>query len=79
MQRLLLYANIVYQMNEQELLAIVRYNRLIDIFLGITCYSLQNHLQTTITGIGQVETNEIYRCRYEWSSIYCFYSSKRRK
>lgn len=46
--------------DEQALLAIVRYNRLIDIFLGITCYSLQNHLRTTVTGIGQVETDEIY-------------------
>ena len=30
--------------DEQAVLARVRYNRLIDIFLGITCYSLQNHL-----------------------------------
>ena len=33
--------------DEQALSAIVRYNRLIDIFLGVTCYSLQNHLRTT--------------------------------
>jgi len=46
--------------DEQALLAIVRYNRLIDIFLGITCYSLQNHLRTTVQGIGQIETDEIY-------------------
>lgn len=46
--------------DEQALLAIVRYNRLIDIFLGITCYSLQNHLRTTVSGIGQMETDEIY-------------------
>lgn len=46
--------------DEQALLAIVRYNRLIDIFLGITCYSLQNHLRTTVKGIGQIETDEIY-------------------
>lgn len=46
--------------DEQALLAIVRYNRLIDIFLSITCYSLQNHLRTTVSGIGQVETDEIY-------------------
>jgi hypothetical protein len=32
---------------------------LIDIFTGITCYSLQNHLRTTI-GKGQLETDEIY-------------------
>ncbi len=33
--------------NEQALLAKIRYNRLIDIFTGITCYSLQNHLRTS--------------------------------
>mgnify|MGYP001611959111 CR=1 FL=1 len=50
-----------YAMNdEQGLLAKVRYNRLIDIFTGLTCYSLQNHLRTTIPEIGQVETDEIY-------------------
>ncbi|MCI9161830.1 MAG: hypothetical protein HFG59_00990 [Lachnospiraceae bacterium] len=41
--------------DEQALLTIVRYNRLIDTFLGITCYSLQNHLRTTVDGIGQIE------------------------
>ena len=46
--------------DEQALLAIVRYNRIIDIFLGISCYSLQNHLRTTVRGIGQIETDEIY-------------------
>jgi len=46
--------------DEQALLARVRYNRLVDIFLGITCYSLQNHLRTTVAGMGQVETDEIY-------------------
>ena len=46
--------------DEQALLAILRYNRLIDIFLGVTCYSLQNHLRTTVEGIGQIETDEIY-------------------
>ncbi len=46
--------------DEQALLSKLRYNRLIDTFTGITCYSLQNHLCTTIAGIGQVETDEIY-------------------
>lgn len=46
--------------DEQSLLAKLRYNRLIDIFTGITCYSLQNHLRTTVPGIGQVETDEVY-------------------
>ena len=46
--------------DEQALLTRVRYNRLIDIFLGITCYSIQNHFRTTVTGIGQIEVDEIY-------------------
>ena len=46
--------------DEQAVLARVRYNRLVDIFLGIACYSLQNHFRTTVPGIGQIETDEIY-------------------
>lgn len=46
--------------DEQALLAIVRYNRLIDTFLGLTTYSLQNHLRTTVIGIGQIEIDELY-------------------
>lgn len=46
--------------DEQALLAKLRYNRLVDIFTSLTCYSLQNHLRTTAPGIGQVETDEIY-------------------
>lgn len=46
--------------DEQALLAIVRYNRLIDTFLGLTTYSLQNHLRTSVKGIGQIEIDELY-------------------
>ncbi|MFY9724041.1 MAG: hypothetical protein WAJ87_01020 [Bryobacteraceae bacterium] len=46
--------------HEQSLLAKVRYNRLIDVFLGIASYSLQNHLQTFVKGMGQIEIDEIY-------------------
>lgn len=46
--------------DEQALLAKVRYNRLVDIFLGVASYSLQNHLRTTTREIGQVEVDEIY-------------------
>jgi hypothetical protein len=50
-----------YSLNdEQAVLAKIRYNRLVDIFTGITCYSHQNHLRTAIPEIGQVETDEIY-------------------
>lgn len=55
--------------DEQALLAKVRYNRLIDIFTGLACYSLQSHLRTSITVLNplsgrrekaQVETDELY-------------------
>lgn len=46
--------------DEQALLAKVRYSRLIDVFLGITAFSLQNHLRTTVKDIGQIEIDEIY-------------------
>jgi hypothetical protein len=46
--------------DEQALLAVVRYNRLIDVFLGLVAYSLQNHLRTTVSSVGQVEIDEIY-------------------
>jgi hypothetical protein len=46
--------------DEQSLLAILRYNRLIDVFTGVACYSLQNHLRTTVPDLGQVETDEVY-------------------
>ena len=46
--------------DEQALLAMVRYNRLIDTFLDLTTYSLQNHLRTTVKGMGQIEIDELY-------------------
>ncbi len=46
--------------DEQALLAKLRYNRLIDLFTGVTCYSLQSHLRTQVREIGQVETDELY-------------------
>ena len=46
--------------DEQALLAILRYNRLIDLFTALTCYSLQSHLRTSVTGLGGVETDELY-------------------
>jgi len=50
-----------YALNdEQALLAKVRYNRLVDIFLGVTTYSLQNHMRTTVKGLGQIEIDEVY-------------------
>lgn len=50
-----------YALNdEQALLAIIRHSRLVDIFTQTACYSLQNHLRTTVEKIGQIETDEVY-------------------
>lgn len=46
--------------DEQSLLAILRYNRLIDTFLRATCYSLQSHLRTQVKNMGQIEVDELY-------------------
>lgn len=46
--------------DEQALLAKVRYNRLVDVFLGLAAYSLQSHLRTTVGNIGQIEIDEVY-------------------
>jgi len=46
--------------DEQALLAKIRYNRLVDIFLGIATYSLQSHLRTTVKEMGQIEIDEVY-------------------
>ncbi len=46
--------------DEQALLAKVRYNRLLDVFLGAATYSLQSHLRTSVANLGQVEIDEIY-------------------
>jgi hypothetical protein len=44
----------------QALLAKVRFNRLIDIFLGLTAYSLQSRFRTAVKGIGPIEIDEVY-------------------
>ena len=46
--------------DEQALLAVIRYNRLLDIFTGAVCYSLQSHLRSHVPEMGQVETDEVY-------------------
>ena len=46
--------------DEQGILARLRYNRMLDIFLGITCYHLQNHLRTSVKNKGQVEIDDLY-------------------
>jgi hypothetical protein len=46
--------------DEQAVLAKVRYNRLIDIFLGIASFSLQSHLKTHVPEHGNIEIDELY-------------------
>ncbi len=46
--------------DEQGLLARVRYNRLIDTFLGVTAYHVQGHIRAFVKGIGQVEIDDLY-------------------
>lgn len=58
--------------DEQALLAKLRYNRLIDTFAGVTCYSIQNHLRTYVKGVGQVEVDEIYIGVDEGGAHYVF-------
>lgn len=48
------------QSDEQALLAIIRYNRLTDIFTRLSCFSVQSHLRTNLSGTGQVEIDELY-------------------
>lgn len=46
--------------DEQSLLSKVRYNRIVDLFLGVVAYSMQNHLRTKVDEIGQIEIDELY-------------------
>jgi hypothetical protein len=50
----------MYALNdEQALLAILRYNRLIDLFLRQNCFHLQSHLRTNVVNVGQIEIDDI--------------------
>ena len=46
--------------DEQALLARIRYNRLLDIFTSLTTYHLQGHFRTTVTNTGQIEIDDLY-------------------
>ncbi len=46
--------------DEQGLLTIVRYNRILDVFTGLACFHLQSHIRTHVAGHGQVEIDELY-------------------
>jgi hypothetical protein len=46
--------------DEQAALSRIRYNRLVDLFCRCVAHSLQNHLRTTVKGVGQIEIDELY-------------------
>lgn len=46
--------------DEQGLLTLVRYNRLLDVFTGLACFHLQSHVRTQVKNHGQVEVDELY-------------------
>jgi hypothetical protein len=46
--------------DEQSLLTRVLYNRLVDIFTGLTCFHIQNHYRSFVTGLGEVELDALY-------------------
>ncbi|MDQ2900575.1 MAG: endonuclease, partial [Acidobacteriota bacterium] len=58
--------------HEQSLLAKVRDNRLIDVFMGIASYSLQNYLQTFVKNMGRSKlTRFTSACRPDPQEIAC--------
>jgi len=48
------------QQDEQSLLTRVLYNRLVDIFTGLTCFHIQNHYRSFVAGMGEVELDALY-------------------
>jgi hypothetical protein len=46
--------------DEQGMLTMVRYNRLLDVFTGVACFHLQSHIRTHLRSHGQVEIDELY-------------------
>lgn len=47
------------EMDEQALLTIVSYCKLLDHFTGLTIYRLRNHVRKSVPGIGQAELDAI--------------------
>ena len=46
--------------DEQSLLTRILYNRLVDIFSGLTCFHIQNHYRSFVTDLGEVELDALY-------------------
>jgi hypothetical protein len=46
--------------NEQSMLAICRYNKILEKFVGENVHLVQSHLRTNIKGLGQIEIDELF-------------------
>lgn len=46
--------------DEQSMLVQIRYNRLVDVFTGLTAYHLQSHVRAYVDELGQVEVDDLY-------------------
>jgi hypothetical protein len=46
--------------DEQAILATIAYNRILDLFLGCRLERKQSHWRTSVTGIGQIEIDDVY-------------------
>ena len=46
--------------DEQSLLTRLLYNRLVDIFTGLTCFHIQNHYRSFVYEMGEVEIDSLY-------------------
>ena len=46
--------------DEQSLLTRLLYNRLVDIFSGLTCFLIQNHYRSFVMDMGEVEVDALY-------------------
>lgn len=47
------------EIDEQGLLTIVSYCKLLDHFTGLTVYRLRNHVRKSVTGVGQAEVDAV--------------------
>ena len=47
------------EVDEQGLLTIINYSKIIDHFTGLTVYRLRNHVRKSVIGVGQAEVDEV--------------------
>lgn len=55
------WAVVAYALSDkQALLAKMRWNRALDLFLGVAAYSIQANIRTSYKNVGDVEIDELY-------------------